>query len=251
MFYCHGWPSSRLEAGLVSGLPLRLVAADRPGYGLSDPHGAGTLKDRAQDLAALADHLGLQRFPIVGVSGGGPLAAACAFHLPDRVAALCLISAVPPPHTVDGAGLGLLMRLGRWPIWGAPALRLARQLVLSDRFAHPSTFRGTLPPSDARVLTPLAQTALVAAMREGFRTGAQGALDDARLYGRPWGFDLAAIRVSTAVWHGTRDQLVDVTTAQAFAVIPGVEMHILDGQGHYGPALGETAMILEDLLRRA
>ena len=234
----------------MRGLPVRLIAADRPGSGLSDPHPGALLRDRAADIVALADAYGLSRFALVGVSGGGPAAAACARFFPDRVAALTLISAVPPPDRGVGTGLRLLMRLGRRPALGAPAIALVRGLVRSS-WGEACVFGGTLPAMDAVVLTAERRAGLLAAMREGLRPGGAGALADAGLYGRRWGFDTAQIAVSTTVWHGTEDRLVDVANAAAYATIPGVRMNILPGHGHYSLALGQTAAIMAELLDRA
>src|SRR5215470_6872442 len=78
VLYCHGWPSSRLEPrafeSAVSSLGLRLIAPDRPGYGLSDPRLKRRLSDWPADVSHLADQLGLERFDLLGISGGGPFA---------------------------------------------------------------------------------------------------------------------------------------------------------------------------------
>ncbi|MGI4944133.1 MAG: alpha/beta fold hydrolase, partial [Janthinobacterium lividum] len=84
VLYFHGWPASRLEAGLIPDLSVRLLALDRPGYGRSTPQPGRTLLDWPADVAAVADRLGLAKFHVVGLSGGGPYAAACALALPDR-----------------------------------------------------------------------------------------------------------------------------------------------------------------------
>src|SRR4051812_12546529 len=39
-------------------------------------------------------------------------------------------------------------------------------------------------------------------VREAFRTGAEGCIDDDLAITRPWGFDLAEISVLTMIWHG-------------------------------------------------
>src|SRR6476646_8243913 len=79
MFYFHGWPSSRLEVKLVEEIfyeaGARIIAIDRPGYGLSDFQANRKLTDWPNDVAELADHLGLETFGIIGTSGGGPYAA--------------------------------------------------------------------------------------------------------------------------------------------------------------------------------
>ena len=100
VFYFHGWPASRLEAGLIPDLPVRLLALDRPGYGRSAPQRGRTLADWPADVTAVADRLGLARFHVVGLSGGGPYAAACALALPDRVLGVAMVCPVPPPHGV-------------------------------------------------------------------------------------------------------------------------------------------------------
>jgi pimeloyl-ACP methyl ester carboxylesterase len=252
VIYCHGWPSSRLEAGLVANLPLRLIAVDRPGYGLSDPRlGLATLEGLAFDVAALADHLQLGRFAVAGVSGGGPLACACAYYLVGRISALTLISAVPPPEAVRGGALGLLMWLGRRPWLCHPAIRLARQCVLSKRWAEAVMFGDVPPGRDAETLTPAIRAGLLEAMREGLRPNSSGALADAGHYGRSWGFRLQDIGVPASVWHGTADHLVAASAALAYSAIPGSSVHVLDGEGHYSLALGQTHMIMNDLVARA
>src|SRR3954471_17322215 len=75
VLYCHGFPSCRLEPSMLPVSGIRLIALDRPGYGLSEPLPGRTLRDWPRDVAAAADALGLHRFAVVGVSGGAPYAA--------------------------------------------------------------------------------------------------------------------------------------------------------------------------------
>jgi pimeloyl-ACP methyl ester carboxylesterase len=250
VLYCHGWPSSRLEAGMVPALPARLLAVDRPGYGNSDPDHAGTLRSRAADLRALADHLGLDRFAVIGVSGGGPLAAALAHDHPDRVTALALISAVPPPDAAIGRRLHLLLRLGRHPILATLILHFGRMVLMSRR-AGRVVFDRPMPVRDREVLTPSRRAGLLAALREGLRHGVAGARADARLYATPWGFDPAGIRVPVSVWHGTRDQLIPAACATSLATAPQARLTLMEGHGHYSPSFAEAPRIAEELLHRA
>ncbi len=95
----HGTGLSRLihygdESPRAAG--VRLILPDRPGYGLSDTHPSATLLDWARDVEELADALRFDRFAVFGVSGGGPPALVCGFALPDRVAAVGLVSSVGP-----------------------------------------------------------------------------------------------------------------------------------------------------------
>src|ERR1041384_820935 len=100
LFYFHGWPSSRLESCALSPLcaemGLRVIAPDRPGCGLSDFKTRRTIPDWASDLSELADHLGLDHFTVLGISGGGPYAAACAARIPQRVSTAALVCSMAP-----------------------------------------------------------------------------------------------------------------------------------------------------------
>src|SRR5215831_6622757 len=100
LLYFHGWPGSRLEGRLgaeaarASG--VRLVALDRPGMGLSDRLPRRRLIDWPSDVAAVADALGLRRFAVLGISGGGPYAVACARMLADRLIGVGVVSSLAP-----------------------------------------------------------------------------------------------------------------------------------------------------------
>src|SRR5690348_4059248 len=80
--YCHGFPASRLEAQFTHSsarkFGARIVALDRPGYGLSTFVPGRQIKDWALDVSEVADALELERFAVLGVSGGAPYALACA-----------------------------------------------------------------------------------------------------------------------------------------------------------------------------
>lgn len=249
VLYCHGWPSSRLEAGLLADPPVRLIAADRPGYGLSSPHPETTLLDQARDSVALADHLGLDRFAVAGVSGGGPQAAALAHLLPGRVAALGLISAVPPagPAVMASGDLRLLLRLAGMGPLAAPLMVAARQIMWSP-VAQTLVFNDKLAPADRAVLPPAMRAALIEVFREGLRLSSLGALADARIYARPWGFQLASITVPTLAWHGGADHLIPAAAARIFSTIPGVVLDIRPNEGHYSLALGHGRELLSALI---
>lgn len=178
------------------------------------------------------------------------MATACAFHLPHRVSALTLISPVPPADAVRGGDIATLIQLGRRPALARPLLALARRLMMSPRLANALVFGARLPGQDNAVMTQPLRAALLAAMREGLRPGTAGALLDARLYATPWGFSLTDITTSTTIWHGTEDHLIPPESVQAYAAIPGSQLHMMDGHGHYSLALGMTREIVDELLHR-
>ena len=95
--YIHGTPSCRLELlglsqGVLDSVGPRLIGVDKPGYGQSDPHYGRSLKSFVTDLEQLADHLRLQRFLLIGVSGGGPYSWATARYAPHRVQGVLILS---------------------------------------------------------------------------------------------------------------------------------------------------------------
>jgi pimeloyl-ACP methyl ester carboxylesterase len=75
---------------------IQLVTYSRPGFGDSSRHEGRTIASCADDVEALADHLGADRFITAGWSGGGPHAIACAALLPDRVLAVATVASVAP-----------------------------------------------------------------------------------------------------------------------------------------------------------
>ena len=255
VFYFHGWPASRLEAAVVDelDLPVRLIAPDRPGYGGSAPQPGRRLLDWPADVAALADHLGIGRFHVVGVSGGAPYAAACAAML-DRVDGAALISAVPPltgryapSREVMGGALWRLRQVGRhaWAGWAlAAVVRLAVKAgVLDPRRA----LEAGLSRRDAACVTPALGLKITGSWREGLRHGVAGAVSDARIYAADWGFDLAAVRRPVSLWHGRQDAVVPVGTLPAYAAMPA-RRHILEDEGHYSLPLTKAGDILADLV---
>jgi pimeloyl-ACP methyl ester carboxylesterase len=69
----HGGPGSRLlcpDEDATAAAGVRLLTVDRPGYGGSDARPDPTLLGWADDVQALADRLGLERFAVVGFSAG-------------------------------------------------------------------------------------------------------------------------------------------------------------------------------------
>jgi len=126
VFFFHGTPSSRFlrhpDDVLTSSLGIRLITIDRPGFGLSDSYPNRKLLDWPDDVAAVADVLGIERFAISGLSGGGPYAAACAYKIPHRVTMAGIICGVGPTDLPEHVALmypirRLGVRLARSAPW--------------------------------------------------------------------------------------------------------------------------------------
>lgn len=259
ILYCHGFPSSRLEAQLlqpaVDALGARVIAPDRPGYGLSEPLPLRSLADFAADAVTLLDRLGVAQAGVLGVSGGGPYALALLTLYPKRVSRAALVAALGPPAAL-AAVHDRLVPLLRWGWQGAqryPALipfgaSLAAGLLrLRSRFEFNAQFVGQ---SDVMVLAdPKVRAILRRSQREGLRQGGLGAAQDLVLYLRPWGFRLGGVSTPLTIWHGGADQLVPVDMAgQLGSRLAHSDMCIVAGEGHYSLPIRYRDAIMRSVL---
>jgi pimeloyl-ACP methyl ester carboxylesterase len=255
----HGFLSSRLAGVLADAdaraLGVRLIAVDRPGHGLSDFKRRRRVAHWVPDVASLADVLGLDRFAVLGVSTGGPYAAACAALLPQRVRTAGIVSGWAPsnaPRTKPGVRLPFVPALGRH-------VRLLRRVALSraarrlakdgSRFLDRAT--RDAPPADRAVVANEAlRLVLVDDMREALRQGARGPARDARVVNRRWGFKLEEIRVPVWLWHGQEDRNVPPALARFLSErIPGSRTTFYRADGHISTFVGHVAEILQALDR--
>ncbi len=253
VFYFHGWPGSRLEAGFFDVPGVQMIGVDRPGYGLSDPHPKRTLGDWPSDVAALADHLGFGRFAIVGMSGGGPYAAACAHALGDRVTRVAIIAGLGPPEAPGMADsrVGFLLNIGQRPMTSAVLLTVMRTLIRNAQAERRlAQFQHRIPRAskDVAAMTPDFLHMLLSSFREGLRVSTRGASSDARIYGEPWPFALHEIRAPVRVWHGQADTQVPVSIGRHYAAyIPTAKGVFPEDEGHVSIVANYIEAIIADL----
>lgn len=246
-FFFHGIPGSRYSARLVDGIAraatTRVIGVDRPGMGLSTYQSGRTFLDWPADIAALADRLGLNRFAVVGMSGGGAYVAACAWAMPERLTAAGLLSGMGPldtrplvrAFTRGRASARIGLAAARWmPRLAAPILerQLARSWT-SDQGVLAGLVATTSPVDRAVMARPEVESSFLADFREAFRQGSRGAVADLLLYARPWGFDLREIAIDVHLWHGLADANVPARFGQEYvARIPRVHAVFYPGEGH-------------------
>ncbi len=128
VFFFHGTPGSRLfrpPDEITRKIGVRLITADRPGYGLSTFQPGRRILDWPADIAQLASHLGIHKFAVSGHSGGGPYVAACAYAIPERLTVAAVLSGAGPADS-PGARRGMtsMNKFGvtvgpflPWPLW--------------------------------------------------------------------------------------------------------------------------------------
>lgn len=262
VFYCHGLPSSRLEAKLVEDtarrLHLHLIALDRPGYGRSDPLPPATIADWPSDLEQVADHLQIKHFSILGVSGGGPYALAGGARLKTRVINLSLVCPLGPvacPSLRRGMSTAahlafFLTQRAPWALpwfFGEPTARFLRR--------HPdrvfALLRRALPEKDHEALANSEiYHALCATVRQGLSQGAKGVLRDFHQYLKPWGFALNEVEQPTTLWHGSADTVVPLSHSQYLAErLPNATLFVLPAEGHYSLPVNGAPTILASIVQ--
>lgn len=240
-FYFHGAPGSRFElaalddAFAVAG--VRVITADRPGYGGSNPLPGRTTADWADDVIALADHLGVERLVVMGLSSGGPYTVACAALLDERIIG-AIVAAGNTDMSWPGAADGYLQsELDLMAMDDdAAAVAWCEQHYGSDGSGFFADGDMDLGPVDNAWLDGERNLAsLTATMNEAFGQGVVGYAHDITVQGRPWTFDPATIGCPTLVVHGAEDHLVPIAHSEhTAALIPGAELRVLPGVGHLG-----------------
>ncbi len=260
LIYCHGWPSSRLQARLIHHLArergMRVLAIDRPGMGRSSIRKNRTLRSWPALIADFTAALGIGRFAQLGVSGGGPYVLACAALLPERVAASAVLCGAVPLCGADRSGLHpayrMLIPLRRLPKrWFSPPLHLAARIATGNPLAPPvSWVLATLPDADRRLLRdhPEAQRVLAESFSEGVRQGGPGVLGDAEIYLQDWRLPLANVTRTIRYWHGGHDRNISVDMARRFiARIPGARLDVDAAEGHFSLAIRRARDAMDHL----
>jgi pimeloyl-ACP methyl ester carboxylesterase len=237
---------------------LRLVSWSRPGYGSSTRLPGRRVSHVAGDTAAVLDHLHAQRAYVVGHSGGGPHALACAAMLPDRVAGTALIAGVAPWEAegldfLDGMGaenheeFGAALR-GAADL-GAYLAPFRDEILTMTGPQVAAMFRDLVDDVDRAALTGGYAQFVADEMAEGQRESFAGWLDDDISFTLPWGFDLATIPGRVHVWQGAHDRMVPFAHGQWLVAHLGKACaHLHPEHGHMSLAVAGFPAIVDSLV---
>lgn len=215
---------------LAAALGLRWLGHDRPGYGGSTRNVGRDMASTATDVTAIVDALGIDRFAVIGHSGGGANALACAALLGERVVAAVSIDGLAP---YDAAGLDWL---AGFPAAGvaemAAAVRGKDALeAYAESGAGSDLDFGFLPEDEAMFATEWRW--FLDVVRPAFDQGVGGMVDDTRTAVAPWGFDVDSIGAPTLVMHGELDGVVPVAHGHWLAAhIAGSGLRVVPEAGH-------------------
>jgi pimeloyl-ACP methyl ester carboxylesterase len=265
LFFFHGWPSSRIHFAGLNGdeiakrLNLRVIAVDRPGFGLSDYQPRRRFTDWPADVVRLADHLGLERFAVLSYSAGSPYAAACARMIPERLTAVGIVSGVGQPFSAAGALDGVPTRM----LWTTARIhpRLTWLLFSVMKNVLASAPRDRLPASAKQAMMSEADFAFLQknpaingsnleSGLEALRQGGYGPAYEASLYWKPWGFRLEDISIKVHVWHGEDDSNAPMAAHGKVLAsgLPNAEVKFYSGEGHISLIHQYLHTILETLM---
>lgn len=237
-------------------LSVRIISPDRPGIRDSSFHAERRLLDWPSLLATVADHLRINKFRILAISGGAPYALAAAWAMPERIRAVAVVSGATP--IAELADRSQLFPLYRWMLffyprhrwflrWSFRAARpfLARKLPIRFR---PALLK-LLQPCDASVMRDAAAfEACFESQRQAWRASADGVMTDAEIYAQPWGFPLEEVKVPVRLWHGKKDRSFHWELARALGErLPNCTARFVEGEGHYSLPIRHMRDILADL----
>jgi pimeloyl-ACP methyl ester carboxylesterase len=249
---CHGIPGSRLLWSLfdepAQHHDARLIAPDRPGFGESEFQPGRGLLDWAGDVRTLCKMLDLDTVSVVGFSGGGPHAAACAHEL-DRVERAVLVSSPGPPDTREYATASnrrLTTATQSVPGFSRGVFGLAGWLARNWPSRFRETIEGGASDPDCALFESPDGSVVVADAAEAFARGGKGPAHEFPMLGEPWEFDPADCAGKLSLWHGREDQQVPLRVAQTMVSrLPGTDVTVV-GAAHYSTLVEHFEEILLD-----
>ena len=257
----HGTPGARRqipeEARLIAGAEgIRIIGIDRPGVGLSTPHLYDAVVDFAADVEIVVDRLGIDRFSVIGLSGGGPYALASAWAAPDRIPSVGILGGVAPTQGPDAMQGGLVSVATRFakvlPLVREPlGLLLTTFIRLTKPLGKPMlyAYAATSPAGDRAVLErPEFQTMFLDDLSTNGGRSMRAPLYDAILFTREWGFSPRDVQQPVWWWHGDADHIIPFAHGRHMVeLIPGAQLRVRHGESHLG-GLGAAHEVLQTVL---
>lgn len=260
----HGFPGSRLEGALWHNAALkngvRLIVPERPGFGFSSFQPGRRILDWPHDLFQLLQHLKIDKFRILGTSGGGTYVLVCLQQLPkDRIQGAAIVSGIYP-FNLGTEGMPIMPRIMVFlAVWLTPLMAGLIYLVLgrAARATDPKAFNDAFM-KDVKMRPEIDQACLeyqpyrekfLASVREGIRANCYAFAWEARLLGGDWGFSLDDVHAAhLTLWHGKMDIGNPVSmTEKAAAKLDGATLRVLD-EGHLSLPARHMEEILEELV---
>ena len=276
--YLHGYPGSRLECSMfakdlfISG--LQAISIDRAGFGLSSapdkPLQDRTILDHVEDIRALADHLHLDKFAILAVSGGAPYAFACAYALPERLVAATVLAGFGTYEIASSkevwAKLFWLNKLGLiapvWFPWTYEKLYSSIVPWYAKRLLK-STYEKVINSAAFKAMPIKDQDFLLGAGEQGYEDTKSNIreatrqdqfwkwhVEEARLLAKKWPFELRDLRYENLrMWYGTADVNTPLVEGEKLQTAIGEKARldaVLDGT--HASVIGDGVKYIKEVL---
>jgi pimeloyl-ACP methyl ester carboxylesterase len=266
VFYNHGFPSCKKEFKLwnlcvKTSHKLKWISFDRPGIGFSDPKRRRKLLDLPDDIIELADFLKIDKFAVVGASGGGPYGAACAYKIPSsRLVGLLLLSAIGPMYKVKYEGIDPYFESSfnmtrKFPLISRLFIHFKMAPTFKSFEKYYKSIQKSFPempdsPDKKWMIKPEIIQYIAEMQTLAFRQGSKGIFQDQLIYAKYWGFKAKDIpsEIPVTIWHGKADINAPVSMAEYYnKEISHSQAHFLDNEGHFSGGLNHFDNIVADL----
>jgi pimeloyl-ACP methyl ester carboxylesterase len=261
VLYFHGSPASRLEPLILGDqvmdqAGIRVIAPDRPGMGQSDFQPGRGFSHWPADVIELAGALGLDRFSVLGNSGGAGYAAVCAAKIPERLHNVVIVSGgwqMNWPEALDNVPSPnrLFLKLSR----NAPFLLpvLLKMMAGSPDDKHEQTlaqFKRSMHPADYAVMEQPARVEhLMQMTRESMAQGTKGVVWDMRLHVHDWDFRLDEIRMRLKLFHGEADRNAPIQMVRkVMTMLSNAQLVTYAGEAHLSTLCNHLDEIAQALL---
>jgi pimeloyl-ACP methyl ester carboxylesterase len=249
VFYAHGGPGSRVEGHLFHEEACchnyKIIATDRPGMGESTYLPNRKLLDYPHDIAELADALEINKFGVIGWSGGGAHTTVCGYAIPERLLFNLSFAGYTNFAEMPGAEKYLESKLDQMSVGLSkthPRLfKIFFDLMkLSEKFIPESAYKALLNnlcEADKTIAKDETfKSIFMKSQEEAFKQGSQGVTTDAAVHYVDWGFKFKEISFKLHVFHGTEDHLVPFEYGKNISEkVPNCELHRMEGEGHLFP----------------
>jgi pimeloyl-ACP methyl ester carboxylesterase len=257
ILFFHGFPGSHIQArGLekfVKKHDFGLIAVDRPGYGQSSFFKPGDFKTHLDNILELLSSLNIQKFSILGVSGGAPMSYLMASQVPERIQKLIIVGGLIPYDSKSRKLFSVyqsrVLRFRKW-IPSSVIVPLTNSIL---KYYGPEKklqrFMTFLNEADKKALNNSEnQLLILQSMIEARRQQSNGIVWDSDLFSNNWfeNCDLEALKkIEIQYYHGKQDYILSYTMAEHMnKIFPHSKLNLFQEEGHYSLALGRAEEIL-------
>lgn len=244
----HGTPGSKFwyseDDEHAHSLGVRIISTDRPGFGTSDKMANRSLLDWPNDLLELADGLGLDQFSVIGVSGGGAYAAACAYTIAHRLSHVSMVSSVapfkngkPPKSMLKENRIAFaLCKYAPWLVNYSYKLQKKLMEQKPEKFiAEVKKGNKHLNEGDRQYIQTDEQIKdMMVHLKGAFLIRVDGVVEELILLAKPWGFEFKDIDIPIHIWHGESDRMAPFEEIENVArALPQPIKHFVPKAGHF------------------